>query len=243
MSIYSQCSEAAAKLMKNPPKDQGGVFTEIDVVRLAGSSGWSTENYKEALRHANQVVGTNYRARKLCRYGPVELPDGTKDYARIASKIVYADAENGPDVWKTPNGNFPKLMIHDDEIGRQGRRHNTNRNDLASWDEQDIKAIKVKEPVIKGAKGPAVDVGPFERRIAQLEADLNRANKLLEEKEREIQRLRDHKATPINGKGIDESRVKKLAEDAVEAFVSDLTERLSRLEDIESRRQKVYTEA
>lgn len=149
-SIYKQCSEAASKLIEAPPEAHGGVFTEIDVVQRASKPEWSKDDYKEAHRQANQVLGTRYRERKLCRFGPVELPDGVKDYGRIASKIVYANAEGGPQEWETPNGTFPRLMIEGDDIGRQGRRFGTERTDLVAW-----------------GKAPVSDDLP--RRIARLE--------------------------------------------------------------------------
>jgi hypothetical protein len=228
MSIYSECSEALTSLMEHPPDDLQGVFTEIDVVRKAGKPGWSSSNFKEAGRHANQVVGTQYRARKLCRYGPVTLPDGSQDYARIGSKIVYADAESGPEVFTTPNGEFPRLMIHEDSLGHPGRRVGTNRNDLDPWDTQDI---RVKETTVaSNGDGPGVDVRPFERRVAELEANLNRANKLLAERDKELERLRNQRAKTVNG-SLDEDAVRKIAEDAALAVVSDLDEKVSDLTD------------
>jgi len=132
MSIYKQCSKAASKLTEDPSKAHGGVFTEIDVVQRASKPEWSQEDYKEAHRQANQVLGTRYRERKVCRFGPVTLPDGNNDYGRIASKIVYAAAD-GPESWETPNGSFLRMMIEGDEIGRQGRRFGTERTDLVGW--------------------------------------------------------------------------------------------------------------
>jgi hypothetical protein len=70
------------------------------------------------------------------------LADGTEDYARIAGKIVYADAETGPDQWQTPNGNFPKLMIEDDTLKRQGRRAGTERSDAEPWEDQPLSRPK-----------------------------------------------------------------------------------------------------
>lgn len=134
-SIYKQCSEAASKLIADPPEAHNGVFTEIDVVQRASKPEWSQSDYKEAHRQANQVLGTRYRERKLCRFGPVVLPDGVQDYGRIASKIVYANAEEGPQAWETPNGTFQRLMIEGDDIGRQGRRFGTERTDLVAWGE------------------------------------------------------------------------------------------------------------
>lgn len=143
MSLGTQCGRAIEAFLKDPPKEHGGVFTEIDVVRKAALKEWSAETFKEAMKEANQVCGQRYRARKLCRYGPVELPDGTRDYARIASKIVYGAAE-GPDEWETPNGTFPKMMIENDELVAQGRKQRTNRNDLVSWDEQVLTSERAK---------------------------------------------------------------------------------------------------
>lgn len=156
MSIYKQCSEAALQLMINPPEAHGGVFTEIDVVQRASRPEWSREDYKEAHRQANQVLGTRYRERKLCRFGPVELPDGNKDYGRIASRIVYANAQDGPREWETPNGVFRRLMVENDKIGRQGRRFGTERTDLVDW------VGDVEEPQV-------------ENRVAKLERSLNEA--------------------------------------------------------------------
>lgn len=135
--VYGQCASAVRKLIAEPPSEHGGVFTELDVVALAGTSEWSQDDYESAMRHANQVVGTYYRSRKLCRYGPVTLPTGDIDYARIASKIVYADAASGPQTWTTPNGTWPRMMFEDDPITKQGRRAGTVRNDLVPWNQGD----------------------------------------------------------------------------------------------------------
>lgn len=136
MSIYTRCAEAVVELRGDPPKDQGGIFTELDVVSESLLDGEALS--RTHLRDANNICGQLYRNRQLCRYGPVMLPDGTEDYARIAAKIAYADAEDGPDFWETPNGKFPKLLIGDDKIARPGRRIQTKRNDLEQWVEQDV---------------------------------------------------------------------------------------------------------
>lgn len=130
-SLYQQCSKAIERLM-----ERGDVFTEIDVVSEAATGEWTDDDYKRALKDANAVCGTHYRSRKLGRYGPVKFADGVEDYARIAEKIVYADAEKGPEFWETPNGEFPKLMLEDDSLVAQGRRSGTNRNDAKPWSEQ-----------------------------------------------------------------------------------------------------------
>lgn len=136
-SLYCQCSSAIDRLVENPPRDHGGVFSEIDVISEAATSAWKQEDYRQALHEANAVCGTQYRNRKLCRYGPVVLADGTEDFARIAGKIVYANAETGPEFWDTPNGKFPRLMIEDDSIGKQGRKAGTDRNDAESWEQHE----------------------------------------------------------------------------------------------------------
>lgn len=136
MSIHTQISGAIAELRQDPPADLGGVFTEIEIVLKAERLEWSDEDWKTAQRAANNLCGTRFRARKLCRYGPVDPPDGPQDYARIASKIVYADARTGPDYWETPNGRFPKLMFENELMRGPGRKSGVNRNDLVSWDEQ-----------------------------------------------------------------------------------------------------------
>jgi hypothetical protein len=223
MSLYKQCSEAASNLMANPPEEFGGVFSEIDVVNAAASRGWSGDNYKEALRHANQVLGTLYRSRKLARYGPVTLPNGNLDYGRIASKIVYAAAETGPEKWKTPNGTFARLMIEDDDFGRQGRRYGTNRNDLAPWDAQDIHSQGTE-------KDHAHEPDEAERKIVQLKRDLDAAHKQIRELQAENARLREHKAVPANGNSLDEPRVKQIVEDAVFSVIGDLDERITQIE-------------
>lgn len=131
--IYAACAEAADRLLETPPDDHGGVFTELDVIAQASTPEWSPSDYQAAMRQASQVCGLLFRSRRLCRYGPVQF-DGTRDYARIATKIVYGNPESGPKVFKTPNGSFKRIMIEDDDLGHQGRRAGTNRDDLVPWD-------------------------------------------------------------------------------------------------------------
>lgn len=170
MSLYRECSKAVDRLMSEPPAQHGGVFTEIDVVAKAATRAWTNDNFTEAQRHANQVCGTKYRERKLCRYGPITLPDGTQDYARIASKIVYADAATGPDEWVTPNGAFPKLMIEDDPLVAQGRRRGTTRNDLVLWRDEEAPMPE--------------NVAELRKRIRELEDSLALASRRAEAAER-----------------------------------------------------------
>jgi hypothetical protein len=181
MSPYS---DAISKLVKDPPRDQnqGPVFTEIDVVLTVSNSRWSKKRIREAFPQANQVLGTLYRARKLCRYGPVVLPGGHRDYARIGEKIVYADAETGPDFWETPNGRFPKLMIETDTLKAQGRRHGTQRNDLIPWSEQGFDIAQAQPPVPETSQEQIT-------RLEAVIADLSTRIEGLEEKERARERI------------------------------------------------------
>lgn len=158
-SIYKQCAEAIDRLVKKPPKQHGGVFTEIDVTTEAATGDWKSNDFTRSLHDSNAICGTQYRHRKLCRYGPVTLADGkTQDYARIAGKIVYADAETGPEIWKTPNGDFPRMMIEDDELTKQGRRPGTERNDAHPWDDQPLSA-KPRKPARRRKMGSTSNKG------------------------------------------------------------------------------------
>lgn len=193
-SLYRQCSAAVDRLIETPPRDHGGVFTEIDVESEAATSSWKQDDYRQALHEANAVCGTQYRNRKLCRYGPVVLADGTEDFARIAGKIVYADAETGPEFWNTPNGKFPKLMIEDDSIGKQGRKAGTDRNDAESWQEDNDRPRRIKHrkaSSIRNAKGEkglrqlvenqSEMLSDLSERVEELEADARRRDKAMRE--------------------------------------------------------------
>lgn len=138
-SPYKRCAAAIQRLVADPPKDHGGIFTEIDVISEAATPDWGKKEYDKAMHQANEACGKRYRDGKLCRYGPVKIGRGSnaiEDYARIAGKIVYADAATGPKEWKTPNGTFKKLMAEDDHMSRQGRNGGANRNDAEPWDQQ-----------------------------------------------------------------------------------------------------------
>lgn len=158
MSIYSLCSLACDKLIKGQARAPHlPFFTELDVVNEASKLAeeeWTSADYRKALRRAQDAIGTKWRERKLYRYGPVIPPGVTEyDYARIATKIVYASVENAPEFLRTPNGDFPRFRIMDDPIKRQGRRMGTNRDDLKQWDDQDIRAtgaVRVDRPVQPG---------------------------------------------------------------------------------------------
>jgi hypothetical protein len=183
-SLYRQCSTAVDLLAEKPPKQHGGVFSEIDVVgKAAAQNDWGQDDYQQGLHDANAVCGTQYRGRKLCRYGPVLLSDGTEDYARIAGKIVYADAESGPDKWKTPNGEFPKLMIEDDTLKRQGRRAGTDRNDAQTWEDQPLRPRRIPRRKASSARGAKT-----ERDLREMVANL--AERVYELEERENKRLK-----------------------------------------------------
>lgn len=142
-SVYKQCAAAIDRIVQNPPRQHGGVFTEIDVATEAATDDWDNSEYTKSLHDSNEICGQRFRNRRLCRYGPVVIGKGKdkiEDYARIAGKIVYADAARGPDVWVTPNGKFRKMMVEDDHLSRQGRKPAANRNDAEPWSEQALPA-------------------------------------------------------------------------------------------------------
>lgn len=147
-SIYKQCAAAIDRLVEDPPRQHGGVFTEIDVVTEAATEEWSNVEYTKSLHDSNEICGQRFRNRKLCRYGPVVIGKGKnkiEDYARIAGKIVYADAETGPEIWRTPNGDFKKMMVEGDTLSRKGRKPASNRNDATPWSEQSL-PMKPRKP-------------------------------------------------------------------------------------------------
>lgn len=164
-SPYKRCAAAIGRLIADPPQDHGGVFTEIDVISEAATPDWQKEEYDTAMHQANEACGKRYRDGKLCRYGPVKIGRGKgaiEDYARIAGKIVYADAATGPKVWKTPNGTFKKLLATDDHLSRQGRNGGANRNDAEPWDDQAIPAKprrrRKDSPVRSGKDRDVMDI-------------------------------------------------------------------------------------
>lgn len=168
MSIQAECRAAMNRLA-----DQGRVFTEIDVANEARSSGWSSTNLERALKDAYNVLAGDYKKGRLVRYGPVTFK-GHQDYARRATKIVYADADKGPRTFDTPNGSFARLFSADDTLARAGRKVGTDRDDTKPW--------SVQSPVRKvaEAKGPPIDPAPFMKRIQELEAERNRLEKELQ---------------------------------------------------------------
>lgn len=149
-SIFTECSNAARHLLEHPEEAinagqfgrNRGLFTDLDVIlAAAGVSGpWTEGQMKVAQREASQVMGGLFRSRKVVRYGPV-MAIGDPDYVRLASRIVYASADNGPSEIRTPNGIFPSMFVHQDHIGRPGRRNGTARNDFEKWSDQFIDTI------------------------------------------------------------------------------------------------------
>jgi hypothetical protein len=190
-SIYKQCAAAIDSLILNPPKDHDGVFTEIDVISEAASKDWSKADYDKAMHQANESCGKRYRDRKLCRYGPVKVGKGVnaaRDYARIAGRIVYADAIDGPNEWKTPNGTFKKLMENEDTISRQGRKPAANRNDAESWDRQVIPSKLRRRRTVKSAKDRDVMeiVMQLVRRVDDLEQAEQQRNEFIKKQAERI---------------------------------------------------------
>lgn len=213
MSIYKACSQACRKLAAT-----GEPFIEIDVVNEAAQMGWSKANFKEAQRHANQIVGTEYRSGRLVRYGPVNYQDSV-DYVRKAGRILYADSTLGPEKVKTPNGEYDRVQDRDDSIARVGRRKYAARDDFLPWQEQD--ATSTEQPFL-------VDGRPLERRINKLEDDLRLAIKQRIEAEQEVERLRNKlvNCQPIQ----DRELLKKHMESMILELAGDVDERLTKLE-------------
>lgn len=224
MSIYKACSSACRELAK-----AGEPFIDIDVVNAAAQDGWSDRNYREAQRQANQIVGTEYRAGKLVRYGPVTF-EGNKDYVRKAGRILYADTENGPKVLDTPNGKFKQVHDRADNLARVGRRQGTSRDDFTAWDQQSPESIRSDSMLVDGR--------PLERRIHQLEAELNAANKRCEELEAENGRLRETKAGEMVSLAPDRALIDEAVLEALDAL--DIDGRIKTLEQREADRARMY---
>lgn len=150
MSTYTECSDAARRLLDDPGlrvNEQGpeGVFTDMDVVLLAArEASQAQQAYDEteitvAYRATNQILGGWFRMGWLVRFGPVALPGADDlDYLRIEGRVAYARAADGPETITTPNGVFPSMSHRTDPLTRSGRRQGAARNDLDSWAGQDI---------------------------------------------------------------------------------------------------------
>lgn len=224
MSIYKACSSACRELAKT-----GEPFIDIDVVNAAAQDGWSDRNYREAQRQANQIVGTDYRAGKLVRYGPVTF-EGNKDYVRKAGRVLYADAEAGPKTIETPNGKFKQISDRSDDLARVGRRQGTRRDDFTAWDQQSPEAIRSDSMLVDGR--------PLERRIHQLEAELRAATKRCDELEVENQRMREAKAGEMVPIAPDRKQIDEAVLEALAAL--ELDSRIKTLEDREESRARMY---
>lgn len=206
MSIQAECREAMNRLA-----DQGRVFTEIDVANEARRTGWATSHLERAMKDAYNVLAGDYKKGKLVRYGPVTFL-GNEDYARRATKIVYADAVKGPDVWETPNGKFPRLFAEQDGLARAGRKVGTDRDDTKPWSVQaPMQRVEERE-----LKGPPVDVQPFMKRIQQLEDELARERK----------RQPIVAATTNNGKQVDKLNLPVTIDELAEILEPRLFDRL-----------------
>ena len=172
-SVYRQCAAALDRIIQNPPRQHGGVFTEIDVTTEAATNDWNNVEYTKSLHDSNEICGQRFRGRKLCRYGPVVIGKGkdkVEDYARIAGKIVYADAAKGPEIWETPNGKFRKMMVEDDHLSRQGRKPAANRNDAEPWSEQALPAKPRASKARQAKHQPSTSDRDLERRFERLAA-------------------------------------------------------------------------
>lgn len=216
-SIYQLCSQAAKRLAQS---DQP--FIDIEVAQEAYNQGWNQKNVKEAQKHANQICGVMYRAGKLVRYGPVEF-EGETDYVRHAGRIVYGGAETGPETIETPNGTFKRVYDREDTLATVGRRKNSTRDDLQSWEDQAVAA-----PASGGAP-MLVDGAPLMQRINELEAKFRRAEADRERLEKENERLRTHAVASSSSKT---AAVGKPSgdQDALLEMMSAMEERLAKLE-------------
>jgi hypothetical protein len=136
MSVYKRCSQAVRELAQG-----SDLFTELDVIDRASENSWTEEEYRKAMTQANQIAYAYYRSGRLTRFGPVEY-NGEQDYVRRASKIVYAGLKTGPTCIESPNGQFPRLMVFNDEIASVGRRSGTNRDDLRAWPQTDNETLQ-----------------------------------------------------------------------------------------------------
>lgn len=163
MSIYTDCVDAISALAES-----NEIWTEFEVQESVVGS-WPDADFKEIARQANQAIGNAYRRQQVVRFGPVTLPDASQDYARIAAKIAYASANNGPSEFVTPNGTFPALIWSSaNKLNRPGRMPSNNRDDREPWSDQDFKvdASKILKP-----NGLEKAVAELIERVAALEAE------------------------------------------------------------------------
>lgn len=163
MSIYTDCVDAISVLAEG-----NEIWTELEVQEFVVGN-WPDADFKEIARQANQAIGNAYRRQQVVRFGPVTLPDGSQDYARIAAKIAYASANNGPSEFVTPNGTFAALIWSGaNKLNRPGRMPSNNRDDREPWSDQDFKvdASKILKP-----NGLEKAVAELIERVAALEAE------------------------------------------------------------------------
>lgn len=182
-TIYKRCSQAAAELADRPAP-----FIDIDVVMevvegapLMDEEGrpraWSEEDVREAKKHANQICGVMYRALKVVRFGPVKQEDTPPDYVRSAGRIVLWGTDTAPAKLETPNGTFARITNRKDKLGSVGRRKNSTRDDLKSWDEQqpaDGEMLVDAREMIPKIEALEAEI----RKLKRENADLRKANAL-----------------------------------------------------------------
>jgi hypothetical protein len=130
MSIQAECREAMNRLAS-----RGVTFTERDVVEAASMPNWTRLQFIKAQRAAYAVLQGDYRKGRLARFGPVQI-NGSPDYVRNESKILYASAAKGPGLVETPNGIFHRMLAENDGISSVGRRPGISRDDFTAWDQQ-----------------------------------------------------------------------------------------------------------
>ncbi len=216
MSIQTQCREAMTALAA-----EGGLFTEIDVVNKAShGKGWTEKLFREAMDRAYAVLQQAYKGGNLVRFGPVTYHK-TPDYARKATKIIYADAKLGPKVWDTPNGQFPALEFASDPLAGTGRKSRDvlNRDDSTPWDSQKPQTgsqrhLRPVEDTPKGS-GPPIDTRPLERRIQELERERDEWKAKAEEVVGENTVMLDllaEKGTPLVTERVQEAVKERVAE-------------------------------
>lgn len=207
MSVYKECSAALRRLLEGTDEfrdtrieaNGGDVFTEIDVVIEAHKGSWTQKQEVEAQKRANLLLASNYRASRVVRFGPVHF-NGVLDYARIAACVVYADPERGPEHWKTPNGEFPRIRHADDKIKSVGRRKASVRDDAVSWPQK---------PVIGTAQ--------------ELREALDEANKRADELEQECGRLRSHSAESNGHRTWSREEIEQVAEELIRDRIGKAT--------------------
>lgn len=237
MSIYSDCAQAISDLA-----ELNDVFTEADVWIHASRDGWTTDDVREARKYANQIISARYRNGEVVRFGPVEY-SGVQDYARKAGSIVYAGTENGPVTWSTPNGEFPRLSRHEDEIqsGSGGRRKGTARSDDEPWAEQPgvdptIRIVR-RRALISVPEVSASPAATPEAEVERLTALLAQANQRCRNLEDSVA-ARDEEIARLHRDGVKVAKnashltidAKKF-DDALANVVAHFDERFDRLEE------------